>query len=106
MLKIFKNGHILCPFCEGGSIQSYQFFDDNAVIYVCEECEETWLSLNDAFDLRSSTDFMSYLKKRGLIKDGVKTDWASIGKNLDYITFEDVEEIVKEKGVEVVLLEK
>lgn len=68
MLKIFKNGHVLCPFCEGGCIQAYELFDDNSVIYVCEECEETWLSLDDAFDLQNSTNFMSYLKKKGLSK--------------------------------------
>lgn len=64
---------MICPRCDGqGTVQAYTPKDTKLVIYVCDECDATWLTL-DSIGTEGRLDLETYLRSIG-IRDG----WESI----------------------------
>jgi hypothetical protein len=56
---------MLCPRCEQGDIAKAQIKKTGKDIFVCQECEATWLTLSD-IGKSPFVDFGTYMEKIGL----------------------------------------
>jgi transcription elongation factor Elf1 len=54
-----------CPRCEQGEVVKALINKKNSIIYVCEECEATWLTEAD-IGVKQFVDFGSHMKSLGL----------------------------------------
>ncbi|GFM35120.1 hypothetical protein [Desulfovibrio subterraneus] len=74
----------------------------NTIIYVCEECEAAWLSLDGIFTEEDATAFISYIESLDLITRGVAPDWRRVLEVIDFVRLDDVECIIEKYGIEIV----
>ncbi|OBQ46491.1 hypothetical protein [Halodesulfovibrio spirochaetisodalis] len=95
---------IYCPDFHDGRIQKVFLKKIQQEIYVCEECESLWFTLEGIF-LERGDFFTGFLKDKGQItKDGFD-DWNSILEYRDFVTFDEIKEIVDKHKIKVVVLE-
>ena len=56
---------MLCPRCEQGDIAKAQIKKTGKDVYVCQECEATWFTLNE-IGVAPFVDFGTYMEEVGL----------------------------------------
>ncbi|PLR77525.1 3'-5' exonuclease [Bacillus sp. V3-13] len=59
------NGNVVCPRCDGnGLIYKAKIVDLKLIVYICDECEATWVSE----DIRKDNfqDLTTFLENNGL----------------------------------------
>ncbi|WP_430734446.1 hypothetical protein ACQ0P8_05715 [Halodesulfovibrio aestuarii] len=103
-IEVGKSGHIYCSDCEQGRIQKVFLKKIQKEVFVCEECESLWFSL-DGIILDKSDFFIGYLKEEGYITTEGSNDWDSILKYGDFVKFDEVKDIVEKYGIRVVVIE-
>jgi transcription elongation factor Elf1 len=55
---------IVCPFCEGGTISKAKITKLEIQVYICEECDSMWETLDISKD--NCYDFSDYMEQNGL----------------------------------------
>jgi hypothetical protein len=85
-----------------GRIEKILLKKINTIIYVCEECEATWLSLDGIFTEEDATAFMPYIESLDLITRGVAQNWESVLEVIDFVRSDEVECIIEKYGTEIV----
>lgn len=104
-IEVDSDNLIICPELHDGRIQKVFLKKTNQVLLVCEECEWAWFSLEELFFEKSCIDFVTYLEDEGHITTEGFDDWDSILENGDFVTFDEVKDVVEKYGIEVVVLE-
>lgn len=62
-IEIFQN-KVVCPLCDGnGLISRIRLEPLNKIVYLCDECEATWLDQN--IDVKTFVDLTTYLMRLG-----------------------------------------
>lgn len=57
---------LVCPRCDGqGSVMNAQVVRNNTTIFVCDECDATWFSL-EAIGSEPWVDYGTYMEEQGL----------------------------------------
>lgn len=64
---------LICPRCTHGYVLKVQLIERGEVLFLCDECEATWLS-RDAIGSEPWVDFTTYTEGKGLppLWDGLK----------------------------------
>jgi transcription elongation factor Elf1 len=57
---------LTCPRCDGqGSVLKAKIIKTNELIFICDECDATWFSL-DAVSYQPWVDFGTYMERKNL----------------------------------------
>ena len=56
---------IRCPGCNEGWVLTFEIPERRSLIFVCEECETTWLS-KEGIGIEHPTNFVNYMRSLGL----------------------------------------
>ncbi|OBQ46487.1 hypothetical protein SP90_12370 [Halodesulfovibrio spirochaetisodalis] len=72
------------------------------VIHACEECDATWLSLEDIFDDEKGEDLIDYLETLGYIKEGIEVAWDDFSEDQGFVRLQDVEHIIKKYNIKII----
>lgn len=100
-IDVDKKGVVCCTSLYDGRIEKVLLKKNMKIIYVCEECETTWLSLEDLFDETKCYSFMPYIESLGMYTKGDKPDWESILKVVGHIHISEVDDIAKKHNISV-----
>lgn len=103
-IEVDSSKRIYCPEFHDGRIQKIFLKKTNQVVFVCEECEYTWLSLKELFFEKPCINFLTYLEEGHITTEG-SNDWDSILKYGDFVKFDEVKDIVEKYGINVVVIE-
>lgn len=69
-IEIFQN-KVVCPLCDGnGIISRIRLEPLNKIVYVCDECEATWLDPENIC-VKTFVDLATYLMQLGYSYTGV-----------------------------------
>ncbi|PFV83110.1 MULTISPECIES: 3'-5' exonuclease [Bacillus] len=61
-MKLFRE-KVICPRCDGnGLIYKAEIKKLNQIVYVCDECDATWLTNNEIY-LNNFIDFETFLEE-------------------------------------------
>lgn len=96
-----NDGVICCSRLEDGGIEKILLRSVDRIIYVCEECEATWLSLDGIFTEKDATAFEPYLESLGLIVEDVPPDWKYVIEILGFVCIDDVRHLIDKYGITV-----
>ncbi|OBQ46409.1 hypothetical protein [Halodesulfovibrio spirochaetisodalis] len=102
-IEVDKKGYIYCSDCEQGRIQKVILKKIQKEVFVCEECESLWFSLEEII-LKKSDFFTGYLEDEGHITTEGFDDWDSILENGEFVQFDEVKDTIEKYKIKVVLL--
>ncbi|MGX5471085.1 3'-5' exonuclease [Bacillus toyonensis] len=61
-MELFK-GKVVCPRCDGnGLVCKVEIKDIDKVVYVCDECDATWLH-KDRFGMNNFVNYETFLRE-------------------------------------------
>lgn len=58
---------LTCPRCDGqGEVEKVRVKADGDILYLCDECDAVWFSIESIVDGERWLDFGTYMKTKGL----------------------------------------